>query len=48
MKRLLSGKNERGAKCVECEQLVEYGREAIKCSVRRRWYHIDCSRQMAL
>jgi hypothetical protein len=42
MKRLLSGKNERGAKCVECEQLVEDGREAIKCSVRGGWYHIDC------
>jgi hypothetical protein len=26
MKRLLSGKNERGAKCVECEHLVEDAR----------------------
>jgi hypothetical protein len=42
MKRLLSGKNERGAKCIECEQLVEDGREAIKCSVRGGWYHVDC------
>ena len=42
MKRLLAGKDERRAKCVECEELVEDGREAIKCSVRGGWSHIDC------
>ena len=42
IKRLVKGKNERGSLCVECEETVEDGRNAIKCGVRGGWWHIDC------
>lgn len=37
IKKLLSGKDERCAKCVECDQRFEEGVQAIKCSVRGGW-----------